>query len=162
MIDDFVHVAISCRDLERSIRFYETVGLKVIKRVGEVNEDGIARGFHLPAARLTVAYLAPAKASSRVFIDLVQWLEPTVTGEPYPVLNHLGINRIAFRVSDLDATTAALRFRGITFLTKEPQVFGEGIRCMLPPTPMESSFNSSRVCSYPLSVRWRISSRRLG
>lgn len=135
MIDDFVHVAISCRDLERSVRFYETLGLKVIKRLGEVNENGIARGFQLPAARLTVAYLAPPNASSRMFIDLVQWLESAVTGEPYPVLNHLGINRIAFRVSDLDATTAALRDEGITFLSREPQVFGEGIRCIVTTDP---------------------------
>ena len=135
MIDDFVHVAISCRDLERSIGFYETLGLKVTKRFGEVNEDGIARGFQLPAARLTVAYLAPPNASSGMFIDLVQWLEPAVTGEPYPVLNHLGINRIAFRVSDLDGTAAALRDQGIIFLTREPQVFGEGIRCIVAADP---------------------------
>jgi glyoxylase I family protein len=135
MIDDFVHVAISCRDLERSIRFYETLGLKVIKSLGEVNQDGIARAFQLSAARLTVAYLAPPNVSSRMFIDLVQWLEPAFTGEPYPVLNHLGINRIAFRVSDLDATTAALRDLGITFLTGEPQIFGEGIRCIVTTDP---------------------------
>jgi glyoxylase I family protein len=135
MINDFVHVAISCRDLERSIRFYETLGLKVTKRLGEVNEAGIARGFDLPAARLTVAYLAPPNASSSMFIDLVQWLEPAFTGEPYPVLNHLGINRVAFRVSDLDATTAALRDQGIPFLTREPQVFGEGVRCIVTTDP---------------------------
>ena len=135
MIDDFLHVSITCRDLERSVRYYETLGLKVIKRLGEVNEDGIARGFQLPAGRLAVAYLAPLQASSRMFIDLVQWLEPSSTGEPYPVLNHVGLNRIAFLVSDLDATTAALRAQGITFLSREPQVFGEGIRCIVTTDP---------------------------
>jgi glyoxylase I family protein len=135
MIDDFLHVSITCRDLERSVRFYETLGLQVIQRLGEVNEDGIARGFQLPAGRLAVAYLAPSQASSSMFIDLVQWLEPSSTGEPYPVLNHVGLNRIAFRVSDLEATTAALQEQGITFLTREPQVFGEGIRCIVTTDP---------------------------
>jgi glyoxylase I family protein len=135
MINDFLHVSITCRDLERSIRFYETLGLQVIKRLGEVKEDGIARGFQLPAGRLAVAYLAPSRASSRMFIDLVQWLEPSSTGAPYPVLNHVGLNRIAFRVSDLEATTAALRDQGIEFLTHEPQVFGEGIRCIVTTDP---------------------------
>jgi glyoxylase I family protein len=135
MIDDFLHVSITCRDLERSVRFYETLGLQVIQRLGEVNEDGIARGFQLPAGRLAVAYLAPSNASSSMFIDLVQWLEPPSTGEPYPVLNHVGLNRIAFRVSDLEATTAALQEQGITFLTREPQVFGEGIRCIVTTDP---------------------------
>ena len=135
MIDDFLHVSITCRDLGRSVRFYETLGLKVTKRLGEVQEDGIARGFQLPAGRLAVAYLALPQASSRMFIDLVQWLEPSSTGEPYPVLNHVGLNRMAFRVSDLDATTAALREQGIPFLTQEPQVFGEGIRCIVTTDP---------------------------
>jgi glyoxylase I family protein len=130
MIQDFVHVSITCRDIERSVRFYEALGLKVIKRLGQVNEDGIARGFRLPAGRLAVAYLAPSKASSGMFIDLVQWLEPSCTGEAYPVLNHVGLNRMAFRVFDIDATTAALQDQGIEFLTREPQVFGEGIRCI--------------------------------
>ncbi|MFL6448332.1 MAG: VOC family protein, partial [Bryobacteraceae bacterium] len=98
MLEDFLHVSITCRDLERSVRFYETLGLKVIKRVGEVNENGIAQGFRLPAGRLAVAYLAPSNATSRMFIDLVQWLEPSSSGEPYPVLNHVGLNRMAFRV----------------------------------------------------------------
>jgi glyoxylase I family protein len=135
MIDDFLHVSITCRDLEQSVRFYETLGLKVIKRLGEVNEAGIARGFRLPAGRLAVAYLALPQTSSRMFIDLVQWLEPSSTGEPYPVLNHVGLNRMAFRVSDLDATTAALREQGITFLSQQPQVFGEGIRCIVTTDP---------------------------
>jgi glyoxylase I family protein len=135
MIDEFLHVSITCRDLERSVQFYETLGLKVIKRLGEVKEEGIARGFQLPAGRLAVAYLAPSSASSSMFIDLVQWLEPSSIGEPYPVLNHVGLNRIAFRVSDLEATTAALRDQGIEFLTREPQVFGEGIRCIVTTDP---------------------------
>ncbi|MFL6449928.1 MAG: VOC family protein [Bryobacteraceae bacterium] len=128
MLEDFLHVSITCRDLERRVRFYETLGLKVIKRVGEVNENGIAQAFRLPAGRLAVAYLAPSNATSRMFIDLVQWLEPSSSGEPYPVLNHVGLNRMAFRVSDIDGTTAALRDHGIEFLTREPHVFGEGIR----------------------------------
>lgn len=131
MIDDFLHVSITCRDLERSVRFYEILGLKVIKRLGEVDEDGIARGFQLPAGRLAVAYLAPAQATTKMFIDLVQWLEPASIGEPYPVLNHVGINRIALRVSDIDATTAVLREQGITFLNQVPQIFGPGIRCIV-------------------------------
>ncbi len=59
-----------------------------------------------------------------MFIDLVQWLDPASAGDPYPALNHVGINRLAFRVLQIYATTAALRERGITFLTEEPQSFG--------------------------------------
>lgn len=47
MIDDFLHVSITCRDLERSVHFYERLGLNVIKRLDEVNEKGIAQGFSI-------------------------------------------------------------------------------------------------------------------
>lgn len=50
--------------------------------------------------------------------------DPCSTGEPYPALNHVGITRLAFRVSDINATTAAMRERGVVFLTEEPQSFG--------------------------------------
>jgi glyoxylase I family protein len=135
MIDDFQHVSITCRDLERSVHFYERLGLKVIKRIGEVKEQGIAQAFQLPRGHLTVAYLAPPQATSKMFIDLVQWVEPPSTGEAYPALNHVGINRLAFRVSDIDVTTAALREQDITFLSHEPQPFGQGIRSIVTTDP---------------------------
>jgi 4-hydroxyphenylpyruvate dioxygenase-like putative hemolysin len=47
----------------------------------------------------------------------------------------VGINRLAFRVSDIDATTAALREQGITFLSQEPQTFGQGVRSIATAAP---------------------------
>jgi glyoxylase I family protein len=135
MIKGFQHVSITCRNIERSIEFYEKLGLKVMKRIAEVRENGIASAFQLPEAHLTVAYLAPNQANGTMFIDLVQWLEPQSTGEPYPALNHVGINRLAFRVSNLDATTASLRERGIVFLSEKPESFGPGIRSIVTTDP---------------------------
>ena len=135
MVDEFQHVSITCRDLEASISFYEKLGLKVIKRIDEVKEEGIAQAFQLPSARLRVAYLAPPQATSKIFVDLGQWLEPPSTGKAYPALNHLEINRLALRVSGIDATTAALRERGITFLSSRPEIFGQGIRSIVTVDP---------------------------
>lgn len=124
MIQDFQHVCITCRDIERSVRFYEQLGLKIIDPVREFDEQALARTFQMPRGHIKVLHLAPPQATSGMFIDLVQWLDPSSTGEPYPALNHVGINRLAFRVSDVDATTAALRDRGVVFLSDEPQSFG--------------------------------------
>ena len=124
MIEDFQHVCITCRDLNTSTRFYESLGLKVIDPVRELEEQTLAKAMRLPRGHLKVLHLAVPDATSKMFIDLVQWLEPTSAGEPYPALNHVGINRLAFRVSDIDATAAALRKRGITSLTQEPQSIG--------------------------------------
>jgi glyoxylase I family protein len=118
-------VCITCRDLEQSIRFYERLGLEVISDVREFDEAGIAQAMQLPRGHIKVVHLAPPEATSRMFIDLVQWLEPPSTGEPYPALNHVGINRLAFRVPNIDAVAAALQQRGVTFLTQEPQLVGE-------------------------------------
>lgn len=124
MIEDFQHVGIVCRDLETSVRFYEKIGLQIQEPITELEEEAIARVFQLPRGHVKLLHLAPPGATSKVFIDLVQWLNPSSTGEPYPALNHVGINRLAFRVSNVDATTAALRERGIIFLTQEPQSIG--------------------------------------
>jgi catechol 2,3-dioxygenase-like lactoylglutathione lyase family enzyme len=124
MIEDFQHVCITCRDLERSIRFYERLGLAVIDPVLELDEEGIARAFQLPRGHLRVVHLAPPEATGKMFIDLVQWVDPPSTGEAYPVLDNVGINRLAFRVSNIDATAASLRDQEITFLSEGPQSFG--------------------------------------
>ncbi len=124
MIEDFQDVCITCRDLERSVRFYEKLGLQVIEPATELDAEAIARAFQTPRGHIKVLHLAPPEAPSKMFIDLVQWLEPSSTGEAYPAANHVGISRLAFRVSNIDSTTAALRERGITFLTEEPQSIG--------------------------------------
>ena len=124
MILDFQHVCITCRDLDQSVRFYETLGLKVVEPVHEFDPDALAQAMQLPKGHIKVLHLAPAEATSNMFIDLVQWLEPTSTGDAYAAPNHVGINRIAFRVSDIDTTVKALQERGVIFLTAEAQSFG--------------------------------------
>ncbi|MCB0106677.1 MAG: VOC family protein [Caldilineaceae bacterium] len=124
MIEDFQHVCITCRDIETSIRFYKALGLVVTEPVRELDEEGIGRAFQLPGSHILVAHLAPPAATGNMFIDLVQWVAPPSTGEAYPALDHVGINRLAFRVSNIDETVASLQGRGIAFLTEDAQSFG--------------------------------------
>ncbi len=124
MIQDFQHVCLTCRDIDKSSRFYETLGLKVIEPVRELDSDALAQAMQLPKGHIKVLHLAPPKASGSMFIDLVQWLDPASTGDAYAALNHVGINRIAFRVSEIDATVEALQERGVSFLTQTAQSFG--------------------------------------
>ncbi len=135
MIEDFSHVTISCSDLDRSVAFYEKLGLSVVRRIGELDSESVAKAFALPRGHLTVVHLAPPGATGPVMIDLVQWLDPQ-PGEPaYSRLDSLGINRLALRVTDLDATAAALKERGVEFLTDEPQPFGRGVRSIVTRDP---------------------------
>ena len=124
MIEDFQHICITCRDLEASTRFYELLGLEVVEPARELDEKRLATAMNLPKGHINVLHLAPRNATSGMFIDLVQWLEPASDGEVYPALNNVGINRVAFRVSELDKTVTELRQRGIHFLSEEAQAFG--------------------------------------
>ena len=134
MIEEFQHVCITCKDLEKSIQFYEKIGLTVTTPLLELDEAGIARAFQLPAGQLKVVHLAPPEATGKMFIDLVQWVDPPSSGVPYPTLDNVGINRLAFRVTDIEETTTSLRERGITFLSEEPQSFG-GIKTIVTTDP---------------------------
>lgn len=136
MIDDFLHISITCRDLETTLHFYEALGLKTIKRLGMVDDPGIAEAFGLPAGRLDVAYLATSDKPGALFIDLAHWLDPVAEGEAYPTLVNVGLNRFALRVTDLDGTVAAARAQGVTFLTAAPVAVGEdGMRFIVARDP---------------------------
>ena len=90
--------------------------------------------FNMPSCRIKVVHLAPVAATGGMFIDLVEWLDPP-GGGPSPTLTQVGISQVAFRVSDIDATTASLRERGITFLSQEPQSLGPGVRGIVTTDP---------------------------
>lgn len=136
MIEDFLHISITCRDLEATIRFYEAIGLQTVEHLGTVDEPGIAGAFQLPAARLNNVYLAASDKPGALFIDLVQWLDPIAQGKAYPTVANIGLNRFALRVSDLDATVASAHSKGITFLTEAPVAVGaDGMRFIVARDP---------------------------
>lgn len=135
MVEDFLHMSISTRNMERSVRFYETLGLKVLNDFGEVKEKGIAEAFRLPESHLKVVYLGAPQGKSGLFIDLVEWLEPNSPGDAYTVAHHIGLNRFALRVTDLDSMVSSLKDAGIQFMSGTPQVFGDGIRCIVVKDP---------------------------
>ena len=60
--------------------FTKDLELEVIEPVSELNEDAIARAFQTPGGHVKVLHMAPPGAPSKMFIDLVQWLEPASTG----------------------------------------------------------------------------------
>ena len=43
MVQGFIHMSITCRDLDRSIAFHEALSLEVISRLGEVTEPSIGQ-----------------------------------------------------------------------------------------------------------------------
>lgn len=110
-VSGMVHVNVNCRDFERSLRFYELLGFRLVAMVPETNTPEVAAAVGMPPYRVRGGILHLAGEST--LIDLLQWIEPSDQEPPYPHLYHLGLARLALRTSDLDADLAELAAHGI-------------------------------------------------
>ena len=115
LISGFVHAQVNVSDLERSIAFYEMLGFEVISK-GTIKDPGIFAALGLEGGtRLRGAFLRIPGRSTKVtpMIDMIQFIDPPPTGQPYPSLNHLGIGRLCFQVDDIEAAAERLRSAGV-------------------------------------------------
>ena len=123
-ITDVFHFNVNCSDFDRSRAFYEALGFRVVWEIPERGTPEIARAVGMPPYTLRGAILALAGAST--MIDLIEWRDPHDAAPPYPHLYHLGIARIAFRTTDLEADLAALRSLGAEIVAEPATVAGLG------------------------------------
>jgi catechol 2,3-dioxygenase-like lactoylglutathione lyase family enzyme len=97
------HVNINCRDLARSRRFYEAIGLDALVRTApSAPQPGIA--FGLDTAAWDAWILCGRHGFEGGAVDLLEWQQPTSVGTPPAVLYQCGYQRIGVLVGDLDAT----------------------------------------------------------
>lgn len=115
-ITGLLHININCRDFERSRRFYEMLGFKVIMPVAPVGSGDVAAAVGMQSYVVRGALM---KHGSGAVIDLLQWQEPHHDGEPYPEMNHPGIARIAFTSVNIDADIRTLEEAGVEFLSSK-------------------------------------------
>ncbi|GAA1845868.1 VOC family protein [Actinomadura bangladeshensis] len=108
--DQLYHVNIVSRDVDGSRRFLqEVVGLDYVKRLtSERTVSPIGFGLGADSGRFDAAFLWH-RGDRRFSIDIVNWFEPGVVGEPYTSPFNVGIQRLAFEVDDIEAAVAALR-----------------------------------------------------
>ena len=114
------YIGINVSDLERSLSFYRMLGYTQIKpfdRATGTLEEGRAYGLDR-AFRFKGADIALGRGDQHV-LRLIQWIDPFDPEPPYPPpINHIGINRIALMVPDLDRTVRILKSRGVEFLSE--------------------------------------------
>lgn len=108
--DQFYHVNIVSGDVNGSRKFLqEIIGLDYVKRLtSEQLVSPIGFGLGADAGRFDAAFLWH-RGDQRFSVDIVDWFEPGVVGEPYTSPFNIGIQRLAFEVDDIDAAVAALR-----------------------------------------------------
>jgi methylmalonyl-CoA/ethylmalonyl-CoA epimerase len=105
------HVGIAVADLDEAINFQrEVFGLEVTH--SEVNEE---QGVHEAMLR------APGDTSGATQIQLLAPLRKDSTIAKFLDRNGPGLQQLAYRVSDLDAASEALRAKGLRLLFESPR-----------------------------------------
>jgi catechol 2,3-dioxygenase-like lactoylglutathione lyase family enzyme len=116
------HVALSVRDMERTIAFYrDTIGFEPV--FDRVFTEPIARLIGEPAVEVRIVHLRLGEA----VLELFDYRTPA--GRPRPEGQRqcdLGLTHIGFLVDDFAATHARLLERGVRFLS-EPVLVRPGV-----------------------------------
>lgn len=126
-ITGLVHVNINCSNFERSRAFYEALGFRLFWKVPETNSEAVAAAVGMPPYRVNGGLMALEGANPPVVIDLLEWQSPHDDATPYPHLYHLGIARIAFATSNMDADLANLASMGVELIGPPARVVINGV-----------------------------------
>ena len=119
MIQSIFHININCTNFERSLEFYQKLGFKIIRDLGEGAMPKISPGLRLPVearARAVLMILGDNPRSTR--LDLIEWKDPKTEGPANSNLLHAGMARIALRTKTLRDDYADLKAKGIEFWTE--------------------------------------------
>lgn len=109
------HINVNTPDLEQALSFYTMLGFTVVKNYVDPGTGGHAAALGMPSYELKGALVSLRKGPR---INLIEWIEPLDTAEPYAQLNHLGIARIALRTNDLHADVSQLEQSGTVFFAQ--------------------------------------------
>ncbi|MBE9222354.1 VOC family protein [Cyanobacterium stanieri LEGE 03274] len=122
MIERIFHFNINCTNLERSLEFYKKLGFQVILDFGEGMESKeMAEAFGMDVADIRGVHLRLGDNPSATRIDLLEFKNPSPTGQPYPHLYHTGIARMCLKTTDIEADYQNLKSQGIEFIS-EPKL----------------------------------------
>lgn len=119
MIVEMNHMSFTVGDLDRSVRFYQALGLRVASVAGRDPEFS-ARVTGIPGAELRIAYMQAPNCA----VELIQYLSPP--GERIDTRTcNVGSAHVCFVVDDFEAMLARLRAEGVRF-PGEPAVVPAG------------------------------------
>ena len=121
--DGLAFVGVTCRDLERSVAFYGSLGFRELARFPSNRADGAHLRIDGSVAMVEVMMGAPGRGA--VHVMLVGFEQPHVDTRAPRDANTLGIWRTALLVPDVGAAVAALRAAGIEPMS-DPQAMAMG------------------------------------
>jgi catechol 2,3-dioxygenase-like lactoylglutathione lyase family enzyme len=124
-IEDFFHINVNCSNFARSLEFYQMLGFKVVRDIGEGGNAKLDQGLAMKEGRGRAALLQLGSHKRSMRLDLIEWINPKTEGRPYPHLAHAGIARIAFIAHDVLKIYDQLKARGVETLS-EPLTYSNG------------------------------------
>ena len=98
MLQRLFHVNVCVRDMERSIRFYQSLGFAKVDDF-TLDDPSVGDALGIKAKKLRGVFMRLGNDQNAPVLDLVQFIDPPTQGQPYPTLNNVGICRIAQAVS---------------------------------------------------------------
>ena len=112
------YIGINVGNLEEALAFYRAFGYTDVKPLPETGTLAEARAYGLDKAfRIKGADISLGRGDHHV-LRLVQWLTPSDPEPAYsPPINHIGIQRLALLVGDVDRAVAILKAKGVRFLS---------------------------------------------
>jgi catechol 2,3-dioxygenase-like lactoylglutathione lyase family enzyme len=125
MLQRLFHVNICVRDMERSLRFYESIGFKKVNDF-TLEDPSVGDALGVKARKIRGVFVRLGDDPNAPVLDLVQFIDPPTQGQPYPTLNNVGICRIAFTVDDIDKTYKELQEKKVEFVAPLKKVDGPG------------------------------------
>ena len=109
------HCNSNCVDLERSVLFYEALGLhRVLRTVPSKNQSGSA--FGLDEVAWDAWIMHSDDGLDGLSLDLLEWKTPLPTGTAPGLDGEPGYNRLMITTPDLDATVSAAVAAGGTLI----------------------------------------------
>lgn len=119
-IFDMPLVAINVSDLDKSLEFWARLGYQPASEPSQREgspEEGRAHGLEGGFTVRTVDIAITRGDEHR--LSLTQWLQPFDDEPPYPPpINHIGINRVAVLVRDLDRAVGILKAQDVPILSE--------------------------------------------
>ncbi|MEQ8690284.1 MAG: VOC family protein [Pseudomonadales bacterium] len=119
-IYDMPYVALNVSDLDASLKFYDRLGYAPVGEISEYSGSAAeGRAYGLDGAFQLRTVDIRINRGDKHRLRLSQWLNPVDLDPPYPPpINHIGINRIAVLVSNLDRAEDILKAQDVPFLSE--------------------------------------------
>ncbi|MBA7468288.1 MAG: transposase [Bradyrhizobium icense] len=123
------HVTIAVADAERAIAFFALLGFRK-DHVATIDGGVPARYMGMPGMKAQHITLVLEGAKPHFEIQLLAFDGPAGSdpGAHPTNLRKLGFNHLAFRVDDIEETTAHLTANGVTMLSEEMDYIGRKLR----------------------------------